>query len=469
MSDKNIAAELEAKLAYKKTNYYEKAHKDGNEDAIKAAYDYAPGYMAYLDASKTEREAVKTSIAMAEAEGYVPYTFGMPLTAGGKYYYNNRGRNLYLFRIGSEPINEGIRIAASHIDSPRIDVKQSPLYEDSGMAFLKTRYYGGIRKYQWVATPLALHGVVVKQDGTTVDVVVGEDPTDPVIYINDLLPHLAHEQSSRPLGSAIPGEGLNLLLGTRPYPGCERDSVRFNILSLLNEKYGITEEDFLSADLSAVPADKARDVGLDRSLIGSYGHDDRVCAYPSLTGLFASDDSAHTAIVILADKEEIGSEGNTGMQCDLMIDIMQEITTALGGNFATVKANSKCLSADVTACFDPNFAEVYDRRNATFVNCGVAMSKYTGHGGKVSTNDAPAEYVAWIRKIMAEAGVVWQAGELGKTDVGGGGTVAKHIANRNIETVDMGVPVISMHAPCELVSKTDVYTAHLAFRAFFKA
>ena len=469
MSDKNIAAELEAKLAYKKTNYYEKAHKDGNEDVIKAAYDYATGYMAYLDAAKTEREAVKTSIAMAEAEGYVPYTFGMPLSAGGKYYYNNRGRNLYLFRIGSEPINEGIRIAASHIDSPRIDVKQSPLYEDSGMAFLKTRYYGGIRKYQWVATPLALHGVVVKQDGTTVDVVVGEDPTDPVIYINDLLPHLAHEQSSRPLGSAIPGEGLNLLLGTRPYPGCERDSVRFKILSLLNEKYGITEEDFLSADLSAVPADKARDVGLDRSLIGSYGHDDRVCAYPSLTGLFASDDSAHTAIVILADKEEIGSEGNTGMQCDLMIDLMQEITTALGGSFSTVKANSKCLSADVTACFDPNFAEVYDRRNATFVNCGVAMSKYTGHGGKVSTNDAPAEYVAWIRKIMAEAGVVWQAGELGKTDVGGGGTVAKHIANRNIETVDMGVPVISMHAPCELVSKTDVYTAHLAFEAFFKA
>ncbi len=469
MSEKNIASELESRLAYKKTNYYEKAHKDGNDDAIRAAYDYAPGYMAYLDAAKTEREAVKVSIAMAEKEGYVPYTFGMPIAAGGKYYYNNRGRNLYLFRIGSEPINEGIRIAAAHIDSPRIDVKQSPLYEDGGMAFFKTRYYGGIRKYQWVATPLSLHGVVVKQDGTTVDVVIGEDPTDPVIYINDLLPHLSQEQGARPLGQAIPAENLNLLLGSRPYPGCEKDAIRYNILSILNEKYGIVEEDFLSADLSAVPADKARDVGLDRSLIGAYGHDDRVCAYPSLTALFATDDTVHTSMVILADKEEIGSEGNTGMQCDLMIDIMEEITRAMGGNFATVKANSKCLSSDVTACFDPNFSEVYDRRNVSLINCGVAMSKYTGHGGKVGTNDAPAEYVAWIRKIMAESGVIWQAGDMGKTDLGGGGTVAKYIAKHNIETVDLGVPVISMHSPCELVSKTDVYTAHQAFETFFKA
>ncbi len=469
MSDKNIAAELEAKLGFKKANFYEKAHKDGNEEIIKAAYDYAPGYMAYLDAAKTEREAVTVSIAMAEKEGYLPYTFGMELTVGGKYYYNNRGRNLYLFRVGTEPINEGIRIAAAHIDSPRIDVKQAPLYEDGGMAFFKTRYYGGIRKYQWVATPLALHGVVIKADGTSVNVVIGEDPSDPVIYINDLLPHLAQEQSARPLGQAIPAENLNLLLGTRPYPGCEKDAIRLNILSILNEKYGITEEDFISADLSAVPADKARDVGLDRSLIGSYGHDDRVCAYPSLTALFATDDTAHTSMVILADKEEIGSEGNTGMQCEVMTDLMEEITRALGGNFATVKAASKCLSSDVTACFDPNFAEVFDRRNVSLVNCGVGMSKYTGHGGKVGTNDAPAEYVGWVRKIMAEAGVLWQAGDMGKTDVGGGGTVAKFIAKHNIETVDLGVPVISMHAPYELVSKADLYTAHLAFEAFFKA
>ncbi len=466
MSDNKISAsELSDKLTFKKKSFYEIA----DEAAIKAAYDYAPGYMAYLDAAKTEREAVTVSIAMAEAEGYVPYTFGMALIPDGKYYYNNRGRNLYLFRIGTEPINNGIRIAASHIDNPRIDVKQNPLYEDGGMAFFKTRYYGGIRKYQWVTIPLALHGVVVKQDGTVVNVVIGEDPTDPVIYINDLLPHLAQDQNAKPLGQAIPAENLNLLLGTRPYPGAEKDSIRLNILALLNEKYGITEEDFLSADLSAVPADKARDVGLDRSLIGAYGHDDRVCAYPSLTALFSTDDAIHTAMVILADKEEIGSEGNTGMQCELMTDIIDEITRALGGNFATVKANSKCLSSDVTACFDPNFAEVFDRRNVSLLNCGVGMSKYTGHGGKVGTNDAPAEYVAWIRKIMAEAGVLWQAGDMGKTDVGGGGTVAKFIAKHNIETVDLGVPVIAMHAPFEVVSKADLYTAHLAFEAFFKA
>ena len=465
MSDKSISADLEARLGYKKTNFYEKA----DEAAVKAAYDYAPGYMKYLDDAKTEREAVTVSIAMAEAEGYLPYTLGMPLTVGGKYYYNNRGRNLYLFRVGSEPIDNGIRIVASHVDVPRIDVKQSPLYEDGGMAFFKTRYYGGIRKYQWVTIPLALHGVVVKADGTVVNVCIGEDPADPVIYINDLLPHLAQEQSKAPLGSAIPAENLNLLLGTRPYPGCESSPIRLNILSLLNEKYGITEEDFLSSDLCAVPAGKARDVGLDRSLIGAYGHDDRVCAYPSLTALFGTDDSVHTSMVILADKEEIGSEGNTGMQCELMIDIMEEIAKALGGNFATMKANSKCLSSDVTACFDPNFAEVFDRRNVSMLNCGVAMSKYTGHGGKVGTNDAPAEYVAWIRRIMAEAGVIWQAGDMGKTDVGGGGTVAKYIAKHNIETVDLGVPVIAMHAPYEIISKADLYTAHLAFEAFFKA
>lgn len=465
MENKNISAELEARLGYKKTNFYEKA----DEATIAAAYDYAKGYMAYLDAAKTEREAVTVSVEMAEKEGYVPYTFGMALTAGGKYYYNNRGRSLYLFRVGSEDINNGIRIAAAHVDNPRLDVKQSPLYEDGGMAFFKTRYYGGIRKYQWVTIPLALHGVVVKQDGTSVNVVIGEDAGDPVLYINDLLPHLAQEQSKAPLGSAIPAENLNLLLGSRPYPGCEKDAIRLNILSILNEKYGITEEDFLSADLSAVPAAKACDVGLDRSLIGAYGHDDRVCAYPCLTALFGSDDATHTAMVILADKEEIGSDGNTGMQCEVMVDLMHEIAKALGGNPATVKANSKCLSADVTACFDPNFPEVYERRNVTMLNCGVAMSKYTGHGGKVGTNDAPAEYVAWIRRIMAEGGVIWQAGDMGKTDVGGGGTVAKYIAKHNIETVDLGVPVISMHAPIEVVSKADVYTAHQAFEVFFKA
>ena len=465
MSQKMTPAELEALLYYKKTNFYEVS----DEETIAAAYDYAKGYMAYLDGAKTERESVALSIAMAEKEGYVPYTFGMPLQAGEKYYYNNRGRALYLFRVGSESINNGIRISAAHVDNPRLDVKQSPLYEDGGMAFFKTRYYGGIRKYQWVTIPLALHGVVVKKSGEVVNVVIGEDESDPVLYINDLLPHLAQEQSKAPLGSAISAESLNILLGTRPYPGCEKDAIRLNVMSILYEKYGITEEDFLSADLSLVPAAKARDIGLDRSLIGAYGHDDRVCAYPSLTALFATNDSAHTTMVILADKEEIGSDGDTGMQCELMLDLIHAIATAMGGDPATVKANSKCLSADVTACFDPNFPEVFDRRNVSMINCGVAMSKYTGHGGKVGTNDAAAEYVAWIRRIMADAGVIWQAGDMGKNDVGGGGTVAKYISKHNIQTVDLGVPVIAMHAPIEVISKADLYTAHLALEAFFRA
>ncbi|MBQ2807197.1 MAG: aminopeptidase, partial [Clostridia bacterium] len=408
-----------------------------------------------------------TSIAMAEEQGYVPYTFGMDMQVGGKYYYNNRGRSLFLFRIGSAPVQEGIRICAAHIDSPRLDLKQSPLYEDGGFGFFKTRYYGGIRKYQWVATPLALHGVVIKQDGTTVQITIGEDDADPVLYINDLLPHLGQNQNSQPLGTAIPAENLNILLGSRPLEGEESDKIKMNILKLLNEKYGIVEADFLSADLSLVPAAKARDVGLDRSLIGSYGHDDRVCAYPALTALFENPDAARSTMVILADKEEIGSDGDTGMQCELLLDLLYEIAKAFGANFGQMKANSICMSADVTACYDPNFAEVFDSKNVSRINCGICMCKYTGHGGKVATNDASAELVAFIRRIMAKNEVIWQAGDMGKNDLGGGGTVAKYISKHNIPTVDMGVPVIAMHSPFEIVSKADVYTAHKAFAAFY--
>ena len=450
-------------LCYKKANFYEVA----TPEQIDAAYEYAKDYMKYLDASKTEREAVSTSIAMAEEQGYVPYTFGMDMQVGGKYYYNNRGRSLFLFRIGSAPVQEGIRICAAHIDSPRLDLKQSPLYEDGGFGFFKTRYYGGIRKYQWVATPLALHGVVIKQDGTTVQITIGEDDADPVLYINDLLPHLGQNQNSQPLGTAIPAENLNILLGSRPLEGEESDKIKMNILNLLNEKYGIVEADFLSADLSLVPAAKARDVGLDRSLIGSYGHDDRVCAYPALTALFENPDAARSTMVILADKEEIGSDGDTGMQCELLLDLLYEIAKAFGANFGRMKANSICMSADVTACFDPNFAEVFDGKNVSRINCGICMCKYTGHGGKVATNDASAELVAFIRRIMAKNEVIWQAGDMGKNDLGGGGTVAKYISKHNIPTVDMGVPVIAMHSPFEIVSKADVYTAHKAFAAFY--
>ena len=450
-------------LGYKKTNFYEVA----TPEQIEAAYDYCVGYAKYLDASKTEREAVATSVAMAEAQGYVPYTFGMQLVKGGKYYYNNRGRSLFLFRIGTTPVQEGIRICAAHIDSPRLDLKQSPLYEDGGFGFFKTRYYGGVRKYQWVATPLALHGVIVKQDGEAVKVTIGEDETDPVLYINDLLPHLGQSQNAQPLGSAIPAENLNILLGSRPLEGEESDKIKMNILNLLNQKYGIVEADFLSADLSIVPAAKARDVGLDRSLIGSYGHDDRVCAYPALTALFECPDAARTTMVILADKEEIGSDGDTGMQCELLLDLLYEIAKAFDANFGAMKANSICMSADVTACFDPNFAEVFDGKNVSRINCGICMCKYTGHGGKVATNDASAELVAFIRRIMAKGEVVWQAGDMGKNDIGGGGTVAKYISKHNIPTIDMGVPVIAMHSPFEIVSKADVYTAHKAFVAFY--
>lgn len=456
---------LKDKLCFQKKSFYEIA--DSAE--IEAAYAYAPGYMAYLDASKTERDAVIASVALAEANGYRPYRFGDAMHAGDKFYYNNRGRNLYLWRIGTEPINQGIRITAAHIDSPRLDLKQNPLYEDGGFAFLKTRYYGGIRKYQWVTVPLALHGVVIRADGSAVNVTIGEDAGDPVLYINDLLPHLGQAQNAQPLGTAIPAENLNILIGSRPLADEKENPIKLHMLKILNEKYGITEEDFISADLQLVPAYRAQDVGLDRSLIGGYGHDDKVCAYPALTALFESDDSVHTTMVILADKEEIGSDGNTGMQCELMLDLIGEITVACGGNAAAVKANSKCLSADVTACFDPNFADVFDKRNVSLINCGVAMSKYTGHGGKVSTNDAPAEYVGWIRHIMAQAGVLWQVGDMGKNDIGGGGTVAKYISKHNIETVDLGVPVIAMHSPFEIISKADLYTAHKAFLAFNRA
>ena len=447
-------------LIYKKETVYKRCDKSITD----AAYAYAEGYKAFLDAAKTERESVTEGIRMAEAQGFRPYKFGDPIKAGDKLYYNNRGKNLFLFTVGSEDITNGIRISVAHVDAPRIDLKQVPLFEDGGMGFFKTHYYGGIRKYQWLATPLALHGVIVKADGTSINVCVGEDDSDPIFYINDLLPHLAADYNSKTLGNAIAGEKLNVLIGSVS----DDESIKHNMLSILNEKYGIIEEDFLSAELSVVPAAKARDIGFDRSLVGAYGHDDRVCAYPALTSIFECADSEHTLMCILADKEETGSDGNSGMQCDVIVDLMNEISVALGGNPALVRANSKCLSADVAACYDPNFAEVFEKNNTPLLNCGVVLTKYTGARGKGGTNDASAEYIGWLRGIMAKDNIVWQTGELGKVDCGGGGTVAKYIANHNIETVDLGVPVIAMHAPCEVISKVDLYEAHRAFCAFCK-
>ena len=460
------AKTLSEELFYTKKSVYQAA----DDAVVDGAYAFATPYAAFLDAAKTEREAVKESIRITEEAGFKPYTFGMNLNAGEKYYYNNCGKNLFLFTVGSETIENGVRISAAHIDSPRLDLKQCPLYEEGGMSFFKTHYYGGIRKYQWVATPLALHGVISKADGTNVEVSIGEDDNDPVFYINDLLPHLGHQQEKQPLGEAIPGEKLNILIGSRPYDKSgDSDSIKLNTMRLINEKYGIKEDDFLSAELEVVPAFKARDIGFDRSMIGAYGHDDRVCAYPALRAIIDAADSKHTLMCILADKEEIGSEGNTGMQCELMLDLINEIANALGGNPAVVRANSKCLSADVSAAYDPNFADVFEKRNTPLLSAGVVLTKFTGARGKSGTNDASAEFIGWLRGVMENAGVVWQAGELGKVDCGGGGTVAKYISKHNISTVDLGVPVISMHAPYEVIAKVDLYEAYRAFVAFCRA
>ena len=466
MADKSAGQVMYEKLSYKRKNIFEEA----NSDKIKVIFDYAEGYKKYLDGSKTEREATDYSIEMAKAAGYTEYKLGEVLKVGDKKYFNNHGKSFVAFKVGTSDIeSNGVRILAAHIDSPRLDLKQVPMYEDSGMAFLKTHYYGGVRKYQWVATPLALHGVMVKADGEVVNVTIGEDESDPVFYINDLLPHLARKQATEPLGTAISGETLNILIGGLPYDDKEvSDKIKLTALSLLYDKYGVTEEDFLSAELCLVPAFKAKDIGFDRALLGSYGHDDRVCAYPALTALFDSKDEAQTVMVVLADKEEVGSDGQTGMQCDVFMDILAEIARSLGKNEAVVRSASKCLSADVTAAYDPNFPDVYERRNSAMISCGTCMSKFTGSGGKGGTNDASAEFVGYVRRVFAEAGVIWQTAELGKIDVGGGGTVAKFISKHNIETVDLGVPVISMHAPFEVVSKADVYSTYEAFAAFIK-
>ena len=465
MDEKTQGQKLSEQLTFSKKNVYEKA----DPEKIQKIFDYAEGYKAFLDAAKTEREAVRRGIEMAEAAGFTAYTLGEALKPGDCRYYNNRDKNLFLFRIGEEDLEkEGMRILAAHIDSPRLDLKQNPLYEDSGMGFLKTHYYGGIKKYQWTAIPLALHGVVCKADGTTVDIVIGEEETDPVFYVNDLLPHLAQEQMTRPLANAIPGESLNILVGGLPYADEKIDQkIKLTVLSILNEKYGITEEDFISAELSAVPAFRARDIGFDRAMIGAYGHDDRVCAYPEITAIIETP-SKHTVMSILADKEEVGSMGVTGMQNCLLKDMIDLISVSQGANPSIVRAHSLCLSADVNAAFDPNFPEVYERRNSAMISCGTTMSKFTGSRGKSGTSDASAEFVNRVRRMFAENGVVWQTSELGKVDGGGGGTVAMFLANMNIDTVDLGVPVISMHAPYEVVSKADVYSTHEAFCAFLK-
>ncbi len=466
MAEKKSRGQLRYdELSYDKKNYFEVA----SEEERTAMFDYAEGYKAFLDAAKTEREACTEAVRLAKQAGFTEFKFGDKLSAGDKKYFINRGKSIVVFRVGTENIEEdGLRIIVSHIDAPRLDVKQNPLYEDSDMCFLKTHYYGGIKKYQWTAMPLALHGVVVLKDGSKIDIKVGEDADDPVFYIDDLLPHLGAEQMAKVGSKIVEGEQLNIVVGGMPFADKDvSNKIKLTVLEYLNKEYGMCEEDFLSAELCAVPAYHARDIGFDRALIGAYGHDDRVCAYPALTAVL-DNESRHTVLAMLVDKEEIGSEGNTGMQSKIYEDLMEEISVALGASFRKVRYASKCLSSDVTAAYDPNFAGVFEKMNSAMVSCGTCMSKFTGARGKSGSNDANAEFVGEVRAMFAAEGVVWQTAELGRVDAGGGGTVAKFLAKLNIDTVDLGVPVISMHSPWELISKADLYSNYRAFIAFMK-
>lgn len=440
-----------------------------SDDVIKMAEEYAEGYKKFLDASKTEREAVKNAIAMAEEKGFCEYVQGEKYKCGDKLYINNRGKAVAFVVIGEESVESGVNITAAHIDSPRLDLKPNPLYEDVDLALFKTHYYGGIRKYQWTAVPLALHGVFAKKDGTVIDVSLGEEENEPKFVVNDLLPHLAAEQNKRTLAEGIKGEELNVLIGSYPFKSDEgSELVKLNILKLLNEKYDIVEEDFLSAELELVPAYKTVDIGFDRSMIGGYGQDDKVCAYPAITAILNIENPLKTAIAILADKEEIGSEGNTGLNSDFLRFMIHDLAEMQDGDGTIALRNSRCLSADVNAGLDPTFQDAFEKRNASKLNYGVVVTKYTGARGKSSTSDASAEYVASIRAMLDNAGIIWQSGELGRVDLGGGGTVAMFIANLGVDVVDLGVPVLSMHAPFETTSKLDVYMCYKAMYEFMK-
>ncbi|MBE6995236.1 MAG: aminopeptidase [Ruminococcaceae bacterium] len=459
--------ELKKQLLSGKKNGYDRV----KPEELSAMEAYCTDYKAYLDAGKTERLCAAESIRLAEAQGYKPYVRGMDVKCGDKLYVCNRGKAVLLAHIGRKSLAEGAQIAAAHIDSPRLDLKPNPLYEESELAYFKTHYYGGVRKYQWVTIPLELHGVVALKDGSSVVVNIGGDAGDPRMVITDLLPHLGAEQSQKPLGTAFSGETLNLLLGSRPI-GDEEDTgrVKLAVMQILNEKYGITEDDFTSAELEAVPAMDAVDIGLDRSMIGAYGHDDRVCGYAALRALLDLEETPEkTAVCILADKEEIGSDGVTGMKSAAFDTFMEDLCAAQDVPLRVCFEKSFCLSADVSAAYDPHYADVYEKRNAAFLNYGVGLCKYTGARGKAGASDAGAETVAYVRRVFDEADVLWQLVELGKVDGGGGGTVAAYMANRNIETLDAGVPVLSMHAPFEVVSKLDCYETYKGVKAIYQA
>lgn len=460
---KTQAALLKEKLAAKKPS----GKLELDAETIKKADEFCEGYIAFMRTSKVEREAVRTTEKIALENGFVKYEQGKKYNAGDKVYVINRGKNIGLAVIGKNGTKNGVKLCIAHIDSPRLDLKPNPLYESNDLAFFKTHYYGGIKRYQWTAIPLALHGRIVRLDGECVDVCVGEEAGEPKFVVSDLLPHLDREQAAKPMAKAIPGENLNVLIGSRPFnDDKESEQVKLNILNILFEKYGITESDFLSAELDLVPAFEPCDIGFDRSMIGAYGHDDKVCAYPGVMAAVNAETPDSTFITFLCDKEEIGSEGNTGMQSTFLNTFIEDLAEADGEAFRHVMAKSVCLSADVNAAFDPTYASEFEANNSSYMNGGVIITKYTGHGGKYDTSDASAEYMGKIRKMLEDNNILWQTGELGKVDGGGGGTIAKYVANYNVDVVDLGVPVLSMHAPLEVVAKVDVYMTYLAFSAF---
>ena len=466
MSEGKRGEELRKQLFYKPQNSFDRITPEDES----LCQQYCEGYKAFLDKSKTEREAVKAAVELAKEKGFRPYIRGMEVKPGDKLFRDNRGKALMLAVIGEMPLRRGVQIGVAHIDAPRLDLKQNPLYEDSEQAYFKTHYYGGIRKYQWTAIPLELHGVVVLRDGGSIEVNIGAKDSDPLFTICDLLPHLAGDQAKKPLGEAIPGESLNLLVGSRPLKDDDgADRVKLYVMQLLHEKYGITEEDFISAELSAVPAFSARDIGLDRSMIGAYGQDDRVCAYAALEAILETQLPQKTAVCFLADKEEIGSEGVTGMRSAAFDTFLSDLCHGELTPLRICYENSRCLSADVTAAYDPNFPEVYEKRNSARMNYGIGLCKFTGSRGKAGASDASAELVARMRYVFDQANVAWQMAELGKVDQGGGGTVAMFMAQRNIDTIDAGVPVLSMHAPFEVVSKLDCFMTYKGLKAFYES
>lgn len=470
MSEKTQGEELKERLFNTKKNGWENTSDEEKEKI----FNYCQGYMDFLNRSKTEREIVKNAEQMARERGYRDISEFESLNPGDKVYYVNRGKNLFLAVIGTENIENGVNIIGAHADSPRLDLKPNPLYEDKEFAYFKTHYYGGIKKYQWTAIPLSMHGVIVKTNGETVEVNIGENENDPIFTITDLLPHLAQDQMQKKLKDGVEGENLNLLIGSIPYKDSKvSEKVKLNILDILNRKYGITEKDFISAEIELVPAFKCRSLGFDESLIAGYGQDDKVCVYTSLTAILGIENPRKTAVCLLADKEEIGSMGNTGMESNVFSTFLSEILNKLNINrpnlLDKVLCNSKMLSADVDAGLDPIYTSVADLNNACYLNRGVGMNKYTGVAGKSNASDANAEFLAYVRNIFESNNVDYQMAELGKVDKGGGGTIAYILANKGVDVVDCGVGVLSMHAPYEVTSKYDVYQAYKGYMAFYNA